>query len=276
MDITSLTQRYKQAADRPEKRRLRLEAVRTYTRDVRGYVRTLVPREHWDEGAHVGMIGVIVALEKYEPQSGEVDDAAFWTFARPFVCDEVQSWRRATPTITESQALEHKGLVHYFAKKYARPGVCADDLVQEGLMTLLAAARTWREDGGQPFGTYAGDRVRWQMSTVAKRESRRGISGRLSSPLGHVSSVDDPVGNEEGWTLLASLVGSSGEDVVEFALLRKAIARLSTLERRVLKGRLTGEESADLGSEIGRSRGRVWQLEVLIIEKLAGGPRDVS
>jgi RNA polymerase sigma factor (sigma-70 family) len=171
---------------------------------------------------------------------------------------------RAVPALSPAQALEHKGIVYHLANLFARtrPDLDADDLAQEGLIELLAAARTWRADGGAPFGPYAALCIRRRLATVAKRESRRGVSGRLSAQVGHVSSVDDDAFDRSS---------DEGDSIDTDAIaLREAVALLPEQERRIVKARLAGERLETLGGELGRSRQRAWQIETGAVERLRG------
>ena len=71
---------------------------------VAGLVRRLVRSpDHWREAEQVGAMGILVALEKYDPTLvGEDRGAAFWNFARRWVIHEIQTylgnsvfWRKA-------------------------------------------------------------------------------------------------------------------------------------------------------------------------------------
>jgi hypothetical protein len=75
---------------------LQAEAVRACAPNVLTYVRGALPRfaqDHVEEAVQVGLIGVLAALEKYDPsQAGDDRGAVFWKFAAEHVRDEVREW----------------------------------------------------------------------------------------------------------------------------------------------------------------------------------------
>lgn len=80
---------FKQTTDRTERRRLRACVVADYRSRVTSIVRSVLPREHWDEGLQVGLLGLLVALEKFDPSAGR----DFWYCASTAVRDEIRAWR---------------------------------------------------------------------------------------------------------------------------------------------------------------------------------------
>ena len=55
------------------------------------------------------------------------------------------------------------GMIQFLATAFRQSGVDAEDLAQEGLLGLLFAARTFRENGGAAFRTYASVCIRRRM-----------------------------------------------------------------------------------------------------------------
>lgn len=81
-------QRYKKATDPKERRRLATAVVLAYRPHVARLVRKTVPAKHWREAEQVGEIGLLVALEKFDPERG----APFWALAKQWVRHEIQKW----------------------------------------------------------------------------------------------------------------------------------------------------------------------------------------
>lgn len=69
-----------------ERRRIQVEIVRACRPFLAWLARGLAPDDAPD-AEKVGVVGVLIALEKYDPARG-----AFWPFARPFVRDEIERW----------------------------------------------------------------------------------------------------------------------------------------------------------------------------------------
>ena len=62
--------------------------------------------------------------------------------------------------MTNDDAKQYRWLVERIANGYARPGIDAADLVQEGYVGLMEAFDTWRPDGGSSFKAWASLHVR--------------------------------------------------------------------------------------------------------------------
>ena len=62
-------------------------------------------------------------------------------------------------------------LIHTQVHSFRCAGVEDEDLAQEALMGLLAAVRTYREDGGAAFTTYATTCIRHRLLSVARRSA---------------------------------------------------------------------------------------------------------
>lgn len=80
---------YRTASTPDECRKIQAKVIKAYARRVASFVRRRVPREDREEGEQVGAIGVMLALEKYDPARG----VPFWGFARNYVLHEIQRWR---------------------------------------------------------------------------------------------------------------------------------------------------------------------------------------
>lgn len=61
------------------------------------------------------------------------------------------------------------GMIQFLATAFRQSGVDAEDLAQEGLLGLLFAARTFRENGGAAFRTYASVCIRRRMLSAVRR-----------------------------------------------------------------------------------------------------------
>src|SRR5580693_1631945 len=85
---------YKQAASQAERTRLQTAVLMAYRTHVAGFVRRFVHNPaHRPEAEQVGLLGLLVALEKYDPSLLGADRGArFWSFATLHVRYEVQRW----------------------------------------------------------------------------------------------------------------------------------------------------------------------------------------
>ena len=73
-------------------------------------------------------------------------------------------------------------LIHDQMRRLGTVGVDDEDLVQEALVGLLAAVRTYRPDGGAAFTTYATTCIRNRLLTVVRRNGIR---------MDHEQSLED-------------------------------------------------------------------------------------
>jgi DNA-directed RNA polymerase specialized sigma subunit len=74
------------------KQRFRIEVVAKYAPLAAAYVRRYFAPEHRAEAEQVAAIGILVALEKWDPTRPRVNEDAFWGFATLYVRDELRKW----------------------------------------------------------------------------------------------------------------------------------------------------------------------------------------
>jgi len=70
-------------------RAARAAVVEAYRPRVRALVRRMAPAEHRSEGEQVGLIGVCVALERFDAARAQ---DGFWPFAMRFARGELEMW----------------------------------------------------------------------------------------------------------------------------------------------------------------------------------------
>lgn len=130
----------------------------------------------------------------------------------------------------------YMALIRAKAASLRGSGMEADDLCQEGLLGLLSAAHSYREEGAASFKTYAGICIYRQMVTAC-----RGAANRKNLPLNHFISLNDA---QEDPTLNASFVSAQTQatdpetlliDRENMQALKDRINRtLSKMEQQVL------------------------------------------
>jgi hypothetical protein len=71
------------------------DAVERFSSHVAALVRSTVYNPtHHAEACQAGVVGLLIALERYRPELVGVDrGAAFWNFARPYVRNEIRAWQ---------------------------------------------------------------------------------------------------------------------------------------------------------------------------------------
>ena len=138
---------------------------------------------------------------------------------------------RADETLCE----RYKNVVRIKARPYFLIGADREDLVQEGLLGLLSAARYYRQDKKAEFSTFADVCIRNRMITALRRAEReRGLSG-----------VPLSINQDEGIHNLPAGAGAEPEALLDDSeaceeLLQKIMQTLSVMEREVVLLRLKG------------------------------------
>jgi hypothetical protein len=79
------------------KRRIQAETISTYRAKVEALAKRMVPGPpHVEEATQAGLIGLLIALEKYDPArvapATTAHSSPFWFFARAYVRNEIQQW----------------------------------------------------------------------------------------------------------------------------------------------------------------------------------------
>ena len=163
------------------------------------------------------------------------------------------------------------------ARQYQGQGLEMEDLVSEGNIGLMKAARKFDASHGLRFVNYAVTFIRQQIEKALNKES---AEQRLESDKnGHSRSVDSPLGSKANVSLLSVLADANSpladervyssniESVVEFAL-----QSLSERERNVInaffgigKERMTMMEIAE---EMQLKRERIRQIRNKAIRHL--------
>lgn len=86
---------YCKADTERERLRLRTGVLVAYGGHIRAAARRLVPRRYVDEACQEGIVGLLDALEKYEPgRNGPDRGAAFWAYAALYVRNAIQGFRQ--------------------------------------------------------------------------------------------------------------------------------------------------------------------------------------
>lgn len=171
------------------------------------------------------------------------------------------------------------------ARQYQGKGLAMEDLVSEGNMGLLKAARKFDASHGVRFVSYAAPQVRQAIERAISqqaglyqvpRDAKGDVAVRQQS---HALSVDAPLGHRTNMSLLSVLVNKDApqadervhseavEDAVEFAL-----GSLGDRERRVVNAFFgIGQEHetmAEIAEDMELKRERVRQIRNQAVRKL--------
>ena len=165
--------------------------------------------------------------------------------------------REGSETAEEILIEKYKGLVRAKAKAYFITGAEAEDVVQEGMIGLMKAVRSFDEGREASFKTYAGTCVNNQILKAIRKAERE-----KNQPLNDAISLDNHLGEKDesltiGDILKASMFDEPEEKVIyEDTLLRlKSLSRniFSPLESQVLKAKIAGKNYQEIAEELGKS-----------------------
>lgn len=164
-------------------------------------------------------------------------------------------------------------LVAHVAKKYQSPEDEMEDLISIGIIGLIKAVETYKEDYGSRLATYAARCIDNEllMHFRAKKKTSKEVS--LYEPIG-----TDKEGNQ---IQLLDVVVSEDEDVVELLEQDRKVRRLNEIIPQTLSGRelfiiinrygLYGKKTMtqrEIARKLGISRSYVSRIEKRAIEKL--------
>ena len=154
----------------------------------------------------------------------------------------------------------YTGLVYRRAKPYFLPGADQEDLLQEGMIGLCEAIRSFDPEKYALFSTFAAVCIMRQILSAVKSYTRQ-----KHLPLNHSLSLSAPVDGDGDLTLMSLLAEGAGPSLEDTFILQEERDRvqqrlselLSPLERQVLLLHLQGRRYAEIAHLLGRSPGAV-------------------
>ena len=162
--------------------------------------------------------------------------------------------------------------VRMCARPYVLAGGDSEDLIQEGMMGLLSAIRTYDASGGVPFKSYAELCIHNRIRSAVKSASRR-----KHLPLNSGVPLDDLLSEESMPEAFLSFDRRTTEDQVldkeNEQELQSAFAKhLSPLEQTVLSLYLNGLSYSEMAVQTGKSEKSIDNAVQRIRRKLARLP----
>ena len=157
----------------------------------------------------------------------------------------------------ENELLERcKETARARARLYYMLGADSDDVIQEGMVGLFHAIRSYDPARGASFKTFADLCIDRRILSAVKG------AGRLkNSPLNNSVSFDLPLDDDSDQTIGDRLTADSSSDP-EAQLLYEDLSRFllenegklfSELERSVIRGLVEGKDYRHIADELGRS-----------------------
>lgn len=165
--------------------------------------------------------------------------------------------REGSETAEEILIEKYKGLVRARSKAYFIAGAEAEDVVQEGMIGLMKAVRSFDPDREASFKTYAGTCISNQILKAIRKAERE-----KNQPLNDAISLDNRLGekNEDltiGDILKASMFDEPEEKVIYEDTLERlgSLSRqiFSPLESQVLRAKIAGKNYQEIAEELGKS-----------------------
>ena len=165
--------------------------------------------------------------------------------------------REGSETAEEILIEKYKGLVRARAKAYFIAGAEAEDVVQEGMIGLMKAIRSFDPDREAGFRTYAGTCISNQIIKAIRKAERE-----KNQPLNDAISLSNHLGEgEESLTVGEILKASMFDEPEEQVIYEETLDRLgrlsrqifSPLESQVLRAKIAGKNYQEIAEELGKS-----------------------
>jgi len=158
---------------------------------------------------------------------------------------------KGDPAAEEILVSEYARLVRACARPYFLAGGDSEDLIQEGMLGLLSAIRTFNPEKGAKFSTYAEFCVRRRIYSAIKS-----ASGNKHTPLNSYISLET-TGPHESSTKNVSFLRAPEEFVIAqeqaFDLEKLLYGALSRFETDVLELFLIGMSYKDMAHKLRKS-----------------------
>ena len=152
----------------------------------------------------------------------------------------------------------YKQLVLTKASKYYIEGGDRDDLVQEGMIALVKAVRSYKEDATASFATFAQVCIDRQLVSAVRNAARK-----KHSPLNNALSIDQPIAedSQDAPAIAETLVAGSEAQPEQAALLSELTdmltdskaANFSNFEQQVIQYLIKGQSYREIAELLGKT-----------------------
>lgn len=159
---------------------------------------------------------------------------------------------------------KYKGEINKVAGMYSIAGADRDDSVQEAMIALFRAIRSFDTDGGASFRTYARVCMGRRLVSAVQAASRK-----KHAPLNDFVSLADPItredGHREGLTFL-DVIAARTDDPYTKAMVNDVFEYInasgngvfSQMEAAVWNGRMNGRSYDEIAAELGKDSKAVY------------------
>lgn len=170
----------------------------------------------------------------------------------------IKKSRQGDEDATEFLLKKYRNLVKKEARTLYLIGADSEDLIQEGMIGLFKAIRSFAFDKNTSFYTFAQMCISRQIFTAITASARK-----KHSPLNSYISIYSPVYEEHGQVPLMDTISVRNQDSnpeeiwinqeKTSMIQAKIYEKLSTLEKRVLELYLDGDGYIDIAHQLNRS-----------------------
>lgn len=169
----------------------------------------------------------------------------------------VKMSQEGSETAEELLIEKYRSLAKSKAKIYYIAGADKEDVVQEGMIGLFKAIRSYDSEGEAAFRTYADLCINNQIITAIKRANR----GK-HKPLNESLSLNGTVAEGDSEMTVGDILQSNGENNPEELMLMKEIIDclnaqdsgiFSSFERKVWNEKLKGRSYSEISKELKKS-----------------------
>lgn len=162
---------------------------------------------------------------------------------------------------TNELIIKYRGLVEHIARKYIDSPLEEDDIIQEGMIGLLAAIKSYNSEKGAKFNTYATHCINNSIKSALKKFSRL-----KDIPQGVIIELDEDI--VKGKSLSAEDEFLANESVR--ALSETLYEELSKFENEVLRLHIVGCSYDDIADKLGKNQKAIDNAIQRIRKKLNG------
>lgn len=163
---------------------------------------------------------------------------------------------------TEELIEKYRPLVEIIASKYIDSPLEKDDLIQEGMIGLLAAINSYKQDKGAMFKTYANICINNSVQTALRKFSRL-----KDIPQDNIVELNESI--EDGLTVLSAEDEFLAKESVS-TLTEILYEGLSSFENEVLRLHIVGRTYNEIATLLGKNPKAIDNAIQRIRKKLNG------
>ena len=171
--------------------------------------------------------------------------------------EESALWSRISEGDDDSREriiLTYRPMVFWLAKKFRVPYNIYPDLIQEGMIGLIAAVDNFETTRNNRFTTYAYYKIRGRMANFLQRSEARAPMPVEEEYLENLDSFEDDIDRME-WSLA----------------IKEGLDRLPRKEKEVVRSLIIeGRKASDIANEHGVGISHIYRIQRKALSRLRG------